>query len=110
MPVKLAPLTAGKVDGNLASGIIPDDKFDALVCKFDASPVKDVALHTPETSIPVAVVVNFALPECFNATLESLAIDIESFEFDVCCTFATFIVDIIFVCLFYVLRSRPRGV
>ena len=28
-PVKFAPLTAGKVAGNLASGIVPDAKSDA---------------------------------------------------------------------------------
>ncbi|BCV03904.1 MAG: hypothetical protein CM15mV75_470 [uncultured marine virus] len=30
IPVRFAPLIAGKVEGNLASGIVPDVKFDAL--------------------------------------------------------------------------------
>ena len=42
--VKFAPLTAGKVDGNLASGIVPDVKLVALkllksiVCQVAALP------------------------------------------------------------------------
>ena len=30
IPVNCDPLTAGNVDGNLASGIVPDDRFDAF--------------------------------------------------------------------------------
>ena len=60
-PVKLAPLTAGKVAGNaasgivpnLSSGIIPDVKFCAFnwvrstgkLVKLAPSPVKDVAVN-----------------------------------------------------------------
>ena len=37
--VRLAPLIAGNVDGNLASGIVPEDKLEAFV----ASVVAEVA-------------------------------------------------------------------
>ena len=56
MFVKFAPLTAGKVAGNLASGIVPDANLLAaravmlesgIFVKFAPDPENVVAVHTP---------------------------------------------------------------
>ena len=46
IPVKFAPDIAGSVDGNLASGIVPDDKLLAL----NASIIEDVTNAAPLVS------------------------------------------------------------
>ena len=77
MPVKFAPLIAGSVEGNLASGIVPV-KFAAGICKslgidpviFAAGklvsdapePLKVVALRVPVTVAPELLVSNFLVP------------------------------------------------
>ena len=76
--VKLAPLIAGKVAGNaasgivpnLASGIVPDVKLVAFkfvrstgkLVKLAPSPVKDVAVTPPVTVAPLDVISNLVLP------------------------------------------------
>ena len=61
--VKLAPLTAGRVAGNLASGIVPESSSDALSVVREASyePLKVVADAVPVIVTPVLVVSNFLL-------------------------------------------------
>ena len=65
--VKFAPLAAGKVAGNLASGIVPEVKFVAFkfvrstgkLVKFAPFPVKDVAVTAP---LIIWLPVNVLLP------------------------------------------------
>ena len=58
--VKLAPLIAGRVAGNLASGIVPESSSDALsVVREAPEPLKVVAVRIPVTTAPVFVVSNF---------------------------------------------------
>ena len=67
-PVKFAPLTAGKVEGNLASGIVPDVKLLAL--KFAKSTVSKLG------SAPLLARKN--LPLLLDVPCSNLAKDIES--------------------------------
>ena len=58
MPVKFAPLTAGREAGNLPDGIVPDAKFEAFrLVKLDPLPEKLVAVTSPVILIlPVPVI------------------------------------------------------
>ena len=50
IPVKFAPLTAGSVEGNRASGIVPDVSCVAFkAVRFAPPPIKFVAVVVPDT-------------------------------------------------------------
>ena len=76
--VKLEPLTAGKVAGNLASGIVPDANLLAAIAVMPESGISDklapdplnvVAVTIPAKSTPVSAKVTVPSPLRFSFLL-----------------------------------------